>query len=75
MEILTTREAAERIGVTVKRFHFLTAKHSIDPAVQGSGKRGEKFWRPRDVERLLAEHRKHIHAEIEALKAELGETA
>jgi excisionase family DNA binding protein len=52
---LTTREAAEALGVTVSRFHRLVAAHSIQPAIKAPGKRGACWWHVADVERLRSE--------------------
>lgn len=55
---LTTREAAERLGVTVRSFHWLATKHRLDPARSLPGIRGAKFWKRSDIDRLGAKLRK-----------------
>lgn len=50
--LLTTREAATELGITVRRFHWLVVKHELTPERELPGIRGAKFWNPSDVERL-----------------------
>jgi excisionase family DNA binding protein len=57
VESLTSREAAERLGVNVQKFHRLVAEHEIRPILKGTGLRGEKFWKPSDITRLVIELR------------------
>jgi hypothetical protein len=52
METLTSQEAADRIGVTVQKWHRLVAKHRIDPALKAPGLRGASFWHIADVDRI-----------------------
>lgn len=54
METLLTREAAERAGVDVAKFHRLVRKHRISPVMEAPGLRGAKFWLSRDIDRLIA---------------------
>jgi hypothetical protein len=55
METVLSREAAERVGVNVQKFHRLAALHKIYPAFEAPGKRGAKFWNVRDIDRLTDE--------------------
>lgn len=55
METLTSRQAAERLGVNVQKFHRLVAAKDIQPALRAPGKRGAAFWDPADIERLRDE--------------------
>ena len=52
METLTTQAAAERLGVSVPKFHHLVSKHNVGHAMQAPGLRGAKFWNPADIDRL-----------------------
>lgn len=54
MEVLTSRKAADRLGVNIQKFHRLAAKHGLSPVMEAPGKRGAKFWNPRDIDRLDA---------------------
>lgn len=54
MEMLSSREAADRHGWSVQKFHRLAAIHQLTPAMELPGIRGAKFWRPEDVDRLVA---------------------
>lgn len=54
METLTTAEAAAQLNVNVQKFFRLAAKHDVLPTFEAPGKRGAKFWNPRDVERIAA---------------------
>lgn len=51
---LTTREAADQLGITVRQFHGLASKHDLIPARELPGIRGAKFWRVSDVVRLAS---------------------
>lgn len=53
MEALSSREAADLLGINVQKFHRLAA--DLTPVLSIPGKRGAKFWRPNDVERLAKE--------------------
>ena len=53
--VLTTTEAADRLGVNVQKFHRLAAAHSIEPHLRAPGKRGACFWLTADVEALATE--------------------
>lgn len=44
MEALTTAEAAELAGVTVRQWHYWTEKLNIQPDRQLAGRRGSKLW-------------------------------
>ena len=52
MESLPTAKAAERLGVSVSKFHHLTVSHHINHVLKGTGRTGEKFWNPADIDRL-----------------------
>jgi hypothetical protein len=54
METLTTAQAAEMVGVNVQKLFRLIAREGIAPVFEAPGKRGAKFWNPRDIERLIA---------------------
>jgi hypothetical protein len=54
METLTTAQAAEQVGVNVQKFFRLAARHGVLPVFEAPGKRGAKFWNPRDLDRLVA---------------------
>ena len=55
MEVLSTSEAAEHLGLTVSQFHHRIARAEIEPAFRIPGIRGAKFWHRTDVEALAAE--------------------
>lgn len=55
LELITAAEVAERAGVAVKTVHRWAESGRIKTAMQGPGLRGARFFRPKDVERLLAE--------------------
>lgn len=52
METLPTSRAADLLGVNVQKFFRLAAKHDVLPTFEAPGKRGAKFWNPRDIERI-----------------------
>ncbi len=53
METFISRDAAERCGVTIQKFHRLAAAHRIEPVMKAPGTYGAKFWLSRDIDRLL----------------------
>ena len=53
--LLTTREAADALGVTVQTIAKWVDKGRIAPALQGPGLRGAMFFDPSDIEALLRE--------------------
>lgn len=53
-DLLTTKQAAERLGLTVFQFHYRANRRGLAPAAQGDGVRGPKFWRPADVDALAS---------------------
>ncbi len=55
MDTITSREAADRLGVNPQKFHRLAAQHDISPALEAPGLRGAKFWLARDIDRLRKE--------------------
>jgi len=54
MEALTTVEAAEMAGVTVRQWHYWTEKLGVQPTRQLAGTRGSKFWTRAAVRRVVA---------------------
>lgn len=52
MEILTSREAADLLGIRIQAWHRLVAKEGLRPTHELPGIRGAKFWLRADVERL-----------------------
>jgi excisionase family DNA binding protein len=52
---LTTREVAQRLGVTVRHVHYLCESGRLTPARQLPGPRGPKLFSADDVERLATE--------------------
>jgi hypothetical protein len=55
MESLTTAEAAQRAGLTVRQWHYWAAKAKVRPVRQLTGLRGPKFWSAKAVESVTAE--------------------
>lgn len=49
---LTTRDAADCLGVNIQKFFRLAAKHNVQPVLQATGRRGARFWDLSDVARL-----------------------
>lgn len=54
MESLTSRQAADQLGVSVQKFHRLMASEKVAPVMEAPGLRGAKFWNARDIERVQA---------------------
>lgn len=54
MNTLSSREAAERIGISVASFHRLARKHTVSPIIEAPGVRGAKFWLRTDIDKLTA---------------------
>ena len=52
MEMLTSREAADDLGVTVRSWHWIAEKYALIPAKELPGVRGAKLWHAADVERV-----------------------
>lgn len=52
MESLTTRQAADALGVSVTRWHKLVKRHGIAPIFRAPGITGAMFWSPDAVETL-----------------------
>jgi excisionase family DNA binding protein len=52
--LLTTRQAAERCGVTVQTVNRWVRENRLTPAVQGEGSTGTRFYRQADVDALAA---------------------
>lgn len=50
MENLSTREAADLLGVSVKMWHRLTKRYGVAPVGKLTGLRGAMFWSPESVE-------------------------
>jgi len=51
---LTSREAAERLGVSISTLHLLSQLGEITPVLQAPGLRGAKWFSPEDVDALKA---------------------
>ena len=58
MEIVTTKQAAAELGVSVQKVHRATEALGLVPAVKIPGKTGAKMWTPNDVEAV----RQHLAA-------------
>lgn len=52
---MTTAEVAARLGVHVRTIARWVNAGRLTPAVEGTGLRGARFFRPEDVERLAAD--------------------
>jgi hypothetical protein len=52
MDSLTSKGAAERLGVTVRQFHYLVERHGVKPVRELPGLRGAKFWDPSDIDAM-----------------------
>lgn len=52
MTSITSRDAAERLGVSVQTWHRLVTKYAITPERSLPGIRGAKYWRLSDVNRV-----------------------
>lgn len=55
MDLLTSREAAAELGVTVRVWHWLVDKHDLHAAKELPGIRGAKLWHAADVARIKHE--------------------
>jgi DNA-binding transcriptional MerR regulator len=55
METLTTAEAAEQAGITVRQWHYWTDKLGLEPARKLDGIRGAKLWNRAAVRRVARE--------------------
>jgi hypothetical protein len=53
-ELITTKEAAERLGWTVFQVHYRAERKGLKPAAQAPGTRGAKFWLASDIAALEA---------------------
>jgi hypothetical protein len=53
-ELITTREAAERLGWTFFQVHYRAGRMGLKPAAEAPGKRGAKFWLASDIAALSA---------------------
>lgn len=71
MNLLPTREVADRLGVSISTLHGWVDAERIVPAMKAPGIRGALFFDPADVERLAGE----LASEAEARAAELREAA
>lgn len=54
---LSTRQAAERLGISVFAFHHRAKTRQLQPVRKDYGKRGTCWWDPADVERLAESDR------------------
>lgn len=52
MESLTSRQAADNLGVNPQKFHRLVATYQVEPLLKAKGIRGVRFWHPLDIEAL-----------------------
>jgi len=50
MEMLTTNEAAARLGISVQKVHRTAEQLGLLPALKLPGRTGAKMWTPSDVE-------------------------
>ena len=55
MEIATTKQAADDIGVSVQKIHRAAIELGLVPALKLPGRTGAKMWTPSDVE-LVRQH-------------------
>ena len=55
MDLLSTAEAAERIGVSVRTLNRMAEDGRITPAAKAPGLRGGYLYEPAEVERVAAE--------------------
>lgn len=53
--LLTTAQAAERLGVDVRTIHRWVKRGSVAPALKATGLRGPLFFTHDDIERLAQE--------------------
>lgn len=52
-EMMTSKEAADKLGVSVQTWHRLVARHHLTPVMELPGLRGAKFWASSDVMIML----------------------
>lgn len=57
MKIISTKDAADQLGVNVQKFHRLASRLGIDPVAKVTGKTGAKMWSTEQVEQMRAELR------------------
>lgn len=69
METLTTREAAERIGVPVSTLHNWVTAQRITPIKRLPGQRGALLFALEDVDRLRGEHIAQLRSQLAAAEA------
>ena len=56
MSSLTSRQAADHLGVNVSKFHrIVAATEWLTPVLEIPGIRGAKFWNPADIETLATQ--------------------
>ena len=55
MELLSSGEAAEQLGVNIQRFHRLVDRHGINPVLRAKPPTGVMFWLASDIDRLADE--------------------
>lgn len=53
--LITTAEAAERLGVSVPTLNRWVRHGRVTPAIEAPGPRGARFFDPSDVDALLKE--------------------
>ena len=61
VDMRTTQQAAGDLDVNIWKFFRLAAKHDVLPTFEAPGKRGAKFWNPRDIDRIA-----RLEAEVAA---------
>jgi len=54
---LTSAEAADRLGVTVQKWHRLAKAANLTPASAAPGLRGARWWNLADVNRIARQTR------------------
>ena len=53
--LFTTAQAAERLGISVPTLNRWVRHGRVQPAIEGPGLRGARFFDPSDVDTLLKE--------------------
>jgi hypothetical protein len=52
MEIHTTKQAADELGVSVQKVHRAAIELGIEPVWKLPGRTGAKMWSPTDIEAI-----------------------
>ena len=66
METVTSKEAADRIGISLSTFHNWIAAERITPVKKLPGARGPYLFDAADVERIREEHLTQLREALEA---------